>query len=672
MCGIAGIWKSAPHGGTAPDVSLEGTVLAMLEPILHRGPDSGGVWTDNAAGIGLGHRRLAIVDLSPAGHQPMISQSGRYVITLNGEIYNFPEIKQRLQTEHRLPPLKGTSDTEIALAAIEAWGLEKALKTFNGMFAFALWDQQSKCLYLARDRVGKKPLYFGRTTRGSFVFASELKALFPLADFERKISQRAVAMYLELGYVPAPLSIFDGIHKLDAGSFALVRSTESDAQIQKYWSLPEIVTQSTGVRQNEASTSTPAHVLRDELETLLEDAVRIRMMSDVPLGALLSGGIDSSLVVGLMQRISPTPVRTFSIGFQEASHNEAAFAAEVAKHLGTAHEELYVTPSDCLDAVPLMARIYDEPFSDSSQIPTYLVSKLAKQHVTVCLSGDGGDEFFCGYNRYLLGGKLIRAKRKIPGPLLWGASSALGLLGPDSWSRLYDGVRSMIPAGNKIPQIGDKIHKLQALLSEKGALGIYTRLIQQWDLGGGILLGASGRGQSGDGPSGARDVISSFWNSPGPSDVERMMLADAMTYLPDDIMVKVDRANMAVALEGRAPLLDYRVIEHAWRMPLSAKLTAEGSKWPLREILYKMVPRELIDRPKMGFGVPMADWLRGPLRPWAEALLDKARIQNQGLLDPEVVWSTWQEHISGKRNWQAKLWNILMLQAWWDETRPTI
>lgn len=666
MCGIAGIWKSAPHGGTAAGGSLEGTVLSMLEPILHRGPDSGGVWTDDAAGIGLGHRRLAIVDLSPAGHQPMISQSGRYVITLNGEIYNFPEIKQRLQTEHRLPPLKGTSDTEIALAAIEAWGLEKALKAFNGMFAFALWDKQDKCLYLARDRVGKKPLYFGRTTRGSFVFASELKALFPLADFERKISRRAVAMYLELGYVPAPLSIFDGIHKLDAGSFALVRSTESDTQIQKYWSLPEIVTQSTGAREKEASTSTPSNPKSGELETLLEDAVRIRMMSDVPLGALLSGGIDSSLVVGLMQRISTTPVRTFSIGFQEASHNEAAFAAEVAKHLGTAHEELYVAPSDCLDAVPLMARIYDEPFSDSSQIPTYLVSKLAKQHVTVCLSGDGGDEFFCGYNRYLLGGRLIRLQGKSPRFLHRIASQTLGAISPERWSFLYETTCTAIGKSPKISQLGDKIHKLQALIASKDSLGVYTGLIQQWSLESKIMPTASPDQNS------SHSLFLDYWTGNSLSDVERMMLADAMTYLPDDIMVKVDRANMAVALEGRAPLLDYRVIEHAWRMPLSAKLTAEGSKWPLREILYKMVPRELIDRPKMGFGVPMADWLRGPLRPWAEALLDKARIQNQGLLDPEVVWSTWQEHISGKRNWQAKLWNILMLQAWWDETRPTI
>lgn len=666
MCGIAGIWTRSSQEATAAGGSLERQVLSMLEPILHRGPDSGGVWTDDASGIGLGHRRLAIVDLSPAGHQPMISQSGRYVITLNGEIYNFPEIKQRLQTEHRLPPLKGTSDTEIALAAIEAWGLENALKAFNGMFAFALWDQHSKCLYLARDRIGKKPLYFGRTTRGSFVFASELKAFFPLADFERKVSQRAVGMYLELGYVPAPLSIFDGIRKLDAGSFALVRSTESEVQIAKYWSLPEIVTKATAARENTIDRAASGDPTASDLEPLLEDAVRIRMMSDVPLGALLSGGIDSSLIVGLMQRISTTPVRTFSIGFQEVSHNEAAFAAEVANHLGTAHEELYVTPSDCLDAVPLMARIYDEPFSDSSQIPTYLVSKLAKQHVTVCLSGDGGDEFFCGYNRYLLGGRLIRLQGNSPLFLRRIAAQTLGAISPERWSLLYEATCTLVGKSPRISQLGDKIHKLQTLIASKNSLEVYAGLVHQWNLESKIMTTYSPDRNSNS------SLFSDYWMRNQLTDVERMMLADAMTYLPDDIMVKVDRANMAVALEGRAPLLDYRVIEHAWRMPLSAKLTAEGSKWPLREILYKMVPRELIDRPKMGFGVPMADWLRGPLRTWAEALLDKTRIQNQGLLDPEVVWSTWQEHISGKRNWQAKLWNILMLQAWWDETRPIL
>lgn len=657
MCGIAGIWKSL--NPQPPRDGLKVEIDRMLDPIVHRGPDSGGHWIDEPASMAFGHRRLAIVDLSPGGHQPMPSASGRYAITLNGEIYNFPEIKERLASEAKLPALRGTSDTEIALAAIEAWGLEKAVKSFNGMFAFGLWDKQSKSLSLVRDRVGKKPLYYGTTGDGSFVFASELKSFFPLPHFERRISHKALGLYLELGYVPAPLSIFDGIGKLDAGTIATFSGPSAAPRVTRYWSLMKAVADG----QNDRLRN-PASV--DELESLLEDATRIRMLADVPLGALLSGGIDSSLVVALMQRVCSTPVRTFSIGFAEATYNEAAFAAEVARHLGTRHEELYVTPADCLAAVPLMARIYDEPFSDSSQIPTYLVSKLARGHVTVCLSGDGGDEFFAGYNRYQLGGKLIRATGRLPGSVRRGAAAGLGILSPDAWTSLYEQIHSLLPGlgGKRVAQVGDKIHKLQSLLSGRDELDIYAGLIRQWDLDRTPLI------RGGREESGTRDLLAPFWDIQGLSPVEHMMLADAMTYLPDDIMVKVDRANMTVALEGRAPLLDYRVIEHAWRMPLHAKLNSNGSKWPLRQILYKMVPREMIERPKMGFGVPMADWLRGPLKEWAGDLLSTDRLSEQGLLDPQVVQQTWQEHITGKRNWQAKLWNILMLQAWIDETRP--
>lgn len=656
MCGIAGIWnaRAVPREELSHDVSL------MMDRIVHRGPDSGGSWVHDGASLALGHRRLAIVDLSPGGHQPMVSASGRFVITLNGEIYNFLQVKARLASEGKLPALRGTSDTEIVLAAIEAWGLERAIKSFNGMFAFGLWDNHTKTLTLVRDRVGKKPLYFGNIGDGSLVFASELKAFFPLPNFERRISRNALELYLELGYVPAPLSIFNGIMKLDAGNFVTFDGPSIPPRMTRYWSLTKAVADGENDRCHNATTI-------EELESLIEDATRIRMLADVPLGALLSGGIDSSLVVAMMQRVSSTPVRTFSIGFAEANYNEAAYAAEVAHHLGTRHEELYVTPADCLAAVPLMARIYDEPFSDSSQIPTYLVSKLARGHVTVCLSGDGGDEFFAGYNRYKLNGTLLTGIRKTPLGFRRTFAAGLGLLSPDAWTSLYEQIQPILPGlmGNRVAQAGDKIHKIQTFLAGRDDLDIYSGLVRAWEPETTPLLGNRSGG-------GARNLLAPFWDIPGLSPVEHMMLADAMTYLPDDIMVKVDRANMAVALEGRAPLLDYRVIEYAWRMPIEMKLSPGGSKWPLRHILYKMVPREMIERPKMGFGLPMADWLRGPLKSWAGDLLNPERLGQQGLLDPTIVEKTWNEHTTGRRNWQAKLWNILTLQAWIEETRPVL
>ncbi|NDE17932.1 asparagine synthase (glutamine-hydrolyzing), partial [bacterium] len=523
MCGIAGIWKTSRKSISGHE--LAGEIDRMLDPIVHRGPDSGGHWVDEKVQLALGHRRLAIVDLSPGGHQPMVSASGRYVISLNGEIYNFPSVRERLSGEGKLPPLRGTSDTEIALAAIEAWGLEGALKAFNGMYAFALWDRQEQTLSLARDRVGKKPLYYGVTGDGSLVFASELKSFFPLTHFERRISRQALGSYLELGYVPAPDSIFEGISKLDQGCFATFDHPGASPKIVRYWSLISAVAAGAASRERQANPVDDVDP-RDSLQKLLEDAVRIRMLADVPLGALLSGGIDSSLVVALMQRVSSAPVRTFSIGFREDNYNEAKFAAEVARHLGTRHEELYVDPSDCLAAVPLMARIYDEPFSDSSQIPTYMVSKLARQHVTVCLSGDGGDEFFAGYNRYQLGGRLIRATRRFPSPLLRGAAAGLGMLSPEAWTAIYEHLRPVVQGmrGKRIAQVGDKIHKLQALLTGRDEIDIFAGLIRQWNLdmpGQSSLV--SGTGRAG---SRIRELLAPFWDQPGLSPVERMMLAD--------------------------------------------------------------------------------------------------------------------------------------------------
>jgi asparagine synthase (glutamine-hydrolysing) len=634
-------------------------IQAMLARLVHRGPDSGGHWIDEQCGISMGHRRLAIVDLSDAGHQPMTSHTGRFVISLNGEIYNFGEIKNELARQNVLPELRGTSDTEVALAAIEAWGLEASLKAFNGMFAFALWDRQDKALYLARDRIGKKPLYYGHLGDGSFVFASELKAFQPLNTFDRQICPEATSLYLELGYIPAPYSIFKKIKKLMPGSFAVLSRHESTPAIQRYWNVIDAV--GAGVLDRGQNAENMDY---SQLEGLLEDAVKVRMVADVPIGALLSGGVDSSLVVALMQRVANRPVNTYSIGFEDSGFNEAQFANDVAKHLGTVHRELYISAADCLKVIPSIPEIYDEPFADSSQIPTYLVSKLAKTHVTVCLTGDGGDEFFGGYNRYNIGRQLLKLKQRMH-PLIWQAAIAsIGALSPHSWAALYGAAYRSAGRNPKIVQIEDKILKLSNLLKSRDSLELYLGLIGQWTSNHGLLK------ISGANDATARSIIEKSWRTSGLEDVERMMLVDSLSYLPDDILVKVDRANMAVALEGRAPLLDYRVIEHSWRISLKAKLGPLGTKSPLRSILYKMVPRELMERPKMGFSIPVASWLRGPLRDWAEALLDPTRLREQGLLDESMVSQTWREHLKGSRNWQAKLWTVLMLQAWIDEVDP--
>jgi asparagine synthase (glutamine-hydrolysing) len=651
MCGFTGFLQSSNF--IAADV-MPSTVGRMAETLHHRGPDDCGVWTDPAAGIALGHKRLSIIDLSPEGHQPMASASGRYVIAFNGEIYNFQVLRDELEMEGFR--WRGHSDTEVMLAAFERWGVEGALQRFNGMFAFALWDGNERRLHLARDRLGEKPLYYGWCGR-TLLFGSELKALRAHPAWSADISRDALASYLRHNCVPGPLSIYHGIAKLPPAHYLTVSVDSAPAtQPRAYWSLREAA---------EAGHRHPVNgkdekQATDELDTLLRDAVRIRTVADVPVGVFLSGGIDSSTIVALMQAQSMRPVKSFSIGFEEEGYNEAQHAKVVAKHLGTDHTELYVTPEEAMSVIPTLPGIYDEPFADSSQIPTILVSKLARKDVTVSLSGDGGDELFCGYVRYFWGRRIWNKIGGVPTGLRSAASSALTALSTDSWDRMMGGVSRLLPRSNLGEVTGDRIHKLAEVLSVPSADVLYEGLISHWPDPDSIVHGAR---EPQTGPAGGdhADALKDF--------TARMMYRDALTYLPDDILVKVDRASMSVSLEARVPLLDHRVVEYAWRVPLSMKIRNDQGKWLLRQVLYRYVPRELIERPKMGFGVPIDSWLRGPLRDWAENLLGERKLHEGGYFDAKAIRKKWAEHLSGARNWQYWLWDVLMFQAWLDEQR---
>lgn len=653
MCGLTGFWQP---GGCAHDEAAE-TARRMADALVHRGPDDAGVWVDAAAGVALGHRRLAILDLSPAGHQPMVSASGRYVIAFNGEIYNHLELRAELEkvgagTTASLS-FRGHSDTETLLATIEAWGIEETLRRCVGMFALALWDRQARTLTLARDRLGEKPLYYGWQD-GVFLFGSELKALRAHPTFVGDIDRGALALFFRHNYVPAPYSIYQGIHKLPPGTYLTV--TEPQARARQmgepvaYWSFAQAVAE--GQRAPFAGTDAEAV---DEAERLLRQAVAAQMVADVPLGAFLSGGIDSSTVVALMQAQSSRPVKTFTIGFHEGEYNEAQHAAAVARHLGTDHTELYVTPEQAMAVIPRLPTLYDEPFADSSQIPTYLVAQLARQHVTVSLSGDGGDELFGGYNRYFWAQTLWRRLGWMPRTLRTAAAGALTAVSPAGWNRLFGLAGALVPRRLRYANPGDKVHKLAAVLATQGPEAIYHRLVSHWDAPQTLVLGASE-------PS---TVLTDAARWPPVRDFrERMMALDTLSYLPDDILVKVDRAAMGVSLETRVPLLDHRVVEFAWRLPLSMKIRAVQGKWLLRQVLYRYVPQTMIERPKMSFGVPIDHWLRGPLRDWAEDLLDEQRLREAGYLDPAPVRRLWAEHLSGARNWQYHLWDVLMWEAW--------
>jgi asparagine synthase (glutamine-hydrolysing) len=649
MCGLTGFWQ--PAGIDAP--AARALVLDMAARLAHRGPDDSGAWVDAQAGVALGHRRLSIVDLSAAGHQPMVSNSGRYVIAFNGEVYNHNALRADLPRQS----WRGHSDTETLLAGIEQWGFEATLRKTIGMFAIALWDRQDRCLLLARDRVGEKPLYYGWRGSGAqavLLFGSELKALRAHPSFAAhggdEIDREALLLFMRHGYVPTPYTIHRGLRKLPPGTLARFRADTAEPDVQAYWSATDAM-----LRGSASVLDIGPDEAVDRLETLLRDAVRHQMVADVPLGAFLSGGIDSSTVVALMQAQSDRPVRTFSIGFHEDGYDEAQHAKAVAAHLGTDHTELYVTPAEAMQVVPLLPEMYDEPFADSSQIPTHLVSRLARQHVAVALSGDAGDELFCGYSRYLITQRLWSRISAVPIPVRRVAASAIRGVPEASWNRLAGLAGRVLPLGRRFNRPGEKLHKGARAMCGVNADALYLHAVSQWADPARLVPGAV---EPRTLLTGAATPLHAL------SDVSRMMAYDLLTYLPDDILVKVDRAAMAVSLETRVPFLDHRVVEFAWQLPMAYKLNNGVSKWALRQVLYRHVPRPLLERPKMGFGVPIDSWLRGPLREWAEALIDPDRLAAEGLLAPAPIRHAWQEHLCGRSNLQYPLWNVLMFQAW--------
>ena len=651
MCGINGVIESVGE-----PAALAGHCRAMTAALHHRGPDDQGLWLDAAQGVALGHARLAIVDLSAAGHQPMASPGGRLVIVFNGEIYNHLDLRAQL------PGVvwRGHSDTETLLVACETWGIAKAVERCEGMFAFAVWDREAHTLTLCRDRLGEKPLYVGWQGQGSrraFLFGSELKALKAHPAFEGRIDRRALALLLRHNYVPAPYSIYQGITKLMPGQLMTVSAAQPDAVVSTYWSATQVAL--AGIA--DPLTCSPGEAV-DQLEQLLLSAVGRQMMADVPLGAFLSGGIDSSTVVALMQAQSRQPIKTFTIGFHEAGYNEAVHAKAVAAHLGTDHTELYVTPEQAMAVIPRLPALYDETFSDSSQIPTHLVSQLARQQVTVSLSGDAGDELFAGYNRYMITQRLWAQLNRMPAPLRRAAAAAITSITPATYDRIGRGLGGLLPAGLRHASLGDKLHKGAGMLDMRSVDALYLGLVSHWQDPAAIVVGGT---EPPTQLTGLRPPM------PGLDGIQRMMLLDTLTYLPDDILVKDDRAAMGVSLETRVPFLDPRVVAFAWRLPLDRKLRDGNTKWALREVLYRYVPKSLIERPKMGFGVPIDHWLRGPLRAWAESLLDADRLRREGFFHPAPVQRLWREHLSGQRNWQYHLWDVLMFQAWLAENPAT-
>jgi asparagine synthase (glutamine-hydrolysing) len=650
MCGIAGLLDSSKTlGGDA----LDALATRMAGTLHHRGPDDGGAWSDPSAGVGFGFRRLAIIDLTPAGHQPMIADDGRSAIVFNGEIYNAEDIRRELNGIGAAPPAgwRGHSDTEVLLQACRHFGVAGAVERLIGMFAFAFWDARAQRLTLVRDRLGIKPLYWARAGK-QFLFASELKALRAHPDFSAELDMTALAGYLRQAYVPSPRSIYRDAQKLPPGHMLTIEAG-GEPVTTPYWNLREIAAQ--GQRH---ATNRPIDNIAaiDELDKLLRDAVKLRMIADVPLGAFLSGGIDSSTVVALMQAQSDRPVKTFTIGFHERGYNEAVHAKAVADHLGTEHTELYVKPEDALALVPQIPDWYDEPFADASQLPTYLVSQMTRRHVTVALSGDGGDELFAGYSRYAWANRLERWAATAPLPLRHAASAMLRAVSPGHWDMLSHA----IPEGRRPRHLGHKLHKLAGLLTQPNADAVYRQLVGFWHEPGELLS----QDHAPYGPLGDASIAGDL-----PDFTARMQYLDTVTYLPDDILTKVDRASMAVSLEARVPLLDHRVVAHVWNLPADLKLRAGKAKWLLRQVLYRYVPPSLVERPKMGFAVPIDSWLRGPLREWAESLLDESRLKREGILNPAPIRRKWQEHLSGTRDWQYDLWVVLMFQAWHEKWR---
>lgn len=639
MCGIAGIFDRTAN---SPEVTLRDGATRMARILAHRGPDSEGVWTDSASGVALAHRRLAIIDCTPAGHQPMASACGRYMISYNGEIYNYKEIASELADQGHI--VKGGSDTAVLLAACVAWGVEKAIKRCVGMFAFALWNHEKRELTLARDRLGIKPVYWTRIGE-LFLFSSQLKAFKTHPSWRGEIDRNALVSYLRHAYVPAPHTIYQNVWKLLPGHILHIPAN-GETRLTCYWNNRELARDG-----HESPYRGSYDDARDTLEGLLHQAIGDRMISDVPLGAFLSGGVDSSAVAALMQAQSSRPIRTFSIGFQEQSYDESAHAATVAAHLGTNHTALFVTPTEARDLIPQLPNWYDEPFADSSQIPTLALSQLTRHHVTVALSGDGGDEVFAGYNRYIWAERLWKIMSCLP----HGCRNTLSSLSHMLPIHMMNRIGNAVPGQSMPRQIGDKVQKIGGIFAATDIDSVYRKFISQWP--NPDLITVEGA-----------EPHSILWDDSvkrdRPDTLGRMQLLDMSTYLPDDILTKVDRASMAFGLEARVPLIDHRVVEFAWSLPRNFLVRRGRSKSILRDILYKHVPQHLIERPKMGFGIPLDSWLRGPLRDWAESLLDENRLRQDGFFDPVPVRSALKQHLSCEGNMSYGLWAILMFQAW--------
>ncbi len=643
MCGITGYLTERTDSRDAQRATLD----RMTTAIGHRGPDAQGLWHSADGCCHLGHRRLSIIDLSPTGAQPMQTPSGRFVIVFNGEIYNYLELRQELEGKGQT--FRGTSDTEVLLAAIEHWGVEATLPRLNGMFAFALWDETARLLWLTRDRFGEKPMYYA-WHGGTFLFGSELKSMMAHPAFRREIDISGVYNLVNFGYIGTPGSIFAGVKKLQAGHFLALSPGTPPPASRPYWSPEEML----AVRERDFGSATPEEIV-GELDQVVRRAVRRRMVADVPLGAFLSGGIDSSTVVAAMQAQSTRPVKTFTIGFWESGYNEAEDAARVARHLRTEHHEFYLGSRECIDTIMRLPEIYDEPFADSSQIPTTLVSTFTRRHVTVSLSGDAGDEFFGGYNRYFWTRRLWSRFRTMPVWLRLFWRDFIRSVGPQTWESFIGVANHVIPRRLRVRGGGDKMHKLARILDARSLDAIYVELVSnvQW----------------------AREILPDVETERTPFDrwepmlgslgaIERMMLLDQVTYMTDDILCKVDRASMSVGLEARVPFLDPELTMFAWSLPMSMKVRNGVGKWALRQVLKRYVPEELFERPKMGFGIPVGDWLRGPLRDWAEDLLSEASLADCGFFAPEAVRRAWAEHLSGRRNLIAQLWSVLMFLAW--------
>jgi asparagine synthase (glutamine-hydrolysing) len=638
MCGIAGVvgWKLDQQSAFA--------VGKMVDALIHRGPDDGAVWSDADSGISLGHRRLSILELSVHGSQPMVSDNERFVIVFNGEIYNFNELRQKLIDSGSTRIWRGHSDTEVLLAAIEAWGVKTTLENLVGMFAFAVWDKVSKTITLARDRMGEKPLYYG-IVGNRFVFSSELKAIKAAFTDDLRIDRHALAKFVRFGYVPAPESIYEGIKKLPPAHYLTVDSFSSRQTPVSYWSLAQ-----SSVLRDELSQASDKEVV-DVVGERLSAAVKSQMIADVPLGAFLSGGVDSSLIVSLMQSQSSSSINTYTIGFNEPEFDEAPYAKAIAKHLGTNHTEFYLGADDAVSIIPHLPEIYDEPFADSSQIPTILVSRMTKQHVSVALSGDGGDELFAGYPRYQITAGLWARIEKLPLPARRVMAYSLRSLSSKGW----DNVCSVLPGSVRAKVNGRRIYRMSELLASESLAQMYTGLMSQWQPDDNVVLGAGGQGQG-----------AICWES-ADDYIEEMRRWDVSQYLPDDLLVKVDRGAMSASLETRAPLLDHRVAELAFSLSSDQLIKNGVGKWPLRELLKRYVPNSFFDRPKAGFSIPLAQWLRGPLREWAEELLTEERIKREGYFDCQKIRSAWVQHQNGTYDRSLHLWNILMFQSWLDK-----